>query len=251
MDLAGNLVERMDFHQRIGAAIPTGRRTFVVALERELARLDLETRSWKVIAGPPLLPEGSRFNDGKGDPSGRWVIGTLSMRGDPGTSALYSLRADESLHCLRGGVTISNGIAWTADGATMYYIDTPTRCVVAYNYDAVSGAISGEREVLRFSDDEGWPDGMTIDREGRLWIGFWDGWAVRCYRPETGNCEAVVPMPCARPTSCCFGGPDLDLLFITTARVGLSEDELLRQPLAGSVFVGRPGARGFPTTHFA
>ncbi len=250
MDLEGNLAGRMDFHQRVGAAIPTGRRAFVVALEREIARVDLDTQTWKVIARPPNLPEGSRFNDGKGDPRGRWVIGTLSMRGDARTSALYSLRADESLHQLRDGVTISNGIAWTADGATMYYIDTPTRCVVAYDYDVATGAISSEREVLRFSEEDGFPDGMTIDREGRLWIGFWDGWTVRCFRPDTGACEAIIPMPCGRPTSCCFGGPDFDLLFITTARVGLSENQLLGQPLAGSLFVCRPGICGFPTTHF-
>jgi xylono-1,5-lactonase len=114
-----------------------------------------------------------------------------------------------------------------------------------------TGAISEERIILRFTEKEGWPDGMAIDREGRLWIGFWDGWAIRCYRPHTGVWEAVIELPCSRPTSCCFGGAAFDRLFITTARHGLSETELIQQPLAGSLFVCDPQTSGFATSTFA
>jgi sugar lactone lactonase YvrE len=195
------------------------------------------------------MPEGSRFNDGKCDPVGRWLIGTMSHE-HLKTSSLYSLHKDHSLHRLRGEISISNGLAWSADGQTIYYIDTMALCVFAYDYSLATGSISKERILLRFSEKDGWPDGMTIDREGRLWIGFWDGWTVRCYQPETGICETIVEVPCSRPTSCCFGGPDLNRLFITTARHGLSEDELIRQPLAGSLFVCDPKTTGFPSSVF-
>jgi sugar lactone lactonase YvrE len=250
-DAQGNLTKSISFGQRIGAAVPAGHSYFLVALEREIARLNLESGDLQTVACPDNLPEGSRFNDGKCDARGRWLIGTLSMPGHRETSALYSLGPDSSLRRLRGAVSISNGLAWSAGGETLYYVDTPTRCVVAYDYDLDSGSISRERVALRFSEKEGWPDGMTIDREGRLWIGFWDGSAVRCYHPQTGICEATVPMPCGRATSCCFGGAELNLLFITTARVGLDEKALREQPLAGSIFVCEPGTSGHPTARFA
>jgi sugar lactone lactonase YvrE len=248
-DLHGNLIQQVNFGQRIGAATPTGDGNFLVALEREIALLDLDSKQWRTIAQPQDLPAGSRFNDGKCDPAGRWIIGTTS-HGHPQTSSLYSLHQDHSLHRLRGDISISNGLAWSADGQTMYYIDTMALGVFAYDYNLKTGSISEERVILRFSEKDGWPDGMTIDRQGRLWIGFWDGWAVRCYQPQTGLCEVVVQLPCSRPTSCCFGGPDLNRLFITTAQHGLSESELLKQPLAGSLFACDPGTEGFPASAF-
>jgi sugar lactone lactonase YvrE len=248
----GELVERVAFGQRVGAAVPAGKRIFLVALEREIVRLDLDTQKWTTIARPDDMGAAiNRFNDGKCDPRGRFVVGAMSQPGFPKSATLYALHADRSLHRLRGEVTLSNGLAWPADGRTMYFIDTPERCVFAYDYDVEAGAVSAERVVLRFSEKDGWPDGMTIDRQGRLWIGFWDGGAARCYDPATGACEAIVPVPCARATSCCFGGPGLDRLFITTASTGLSESERAAQPLAGSVFVCDPGTTGFPTSAFA
>jgi sugar lactone lactonase YvrE len=250
VDVQGNLLQRVEFGKRIGAAVPAGNGIFMVALEMEIARLHLGSKKWEKIAQPEDVPPQSRFNDGKCDPRGRLIVGTMSTNGSPKGSSLYSLRRDDSLHRLRGGISISNGLAWSADGGTMYFIDTPESCVFAYDYDLDTGSISGERVILRFAEKEGFPDGMSIDREGRLWIGFWDGWAVRCYHPKTGECEAVIEIPCSRATSCCFGGPDLDRLFITTASVGLSESEKMKQPLAGSLFVCDPGTTGFPTFTF-
>ena len=182
--------------------------------------------------------------------AGRLIVGMMSPDGCRKDSSLYSLRPDHSLHRLRGNISISNGLAWSANGGTMYFIDTPERCVFAYDYNLETGSISGERVVIRIHEKDGYPDGMCIDREGRLWIGFWDGWAVRCYHPKTGECEAVVEVPCSRPTSCCFGGADLNRLFITTARVGLSENEKVQQGLAGSLFICDAGTTGFPTSIF-
>ena len=249
-DGGGNLVQSIALGKRAGSATPARNGTFLVALEREIVRLNLGSKKWETIAQPGDVPEGNRFNDGKCDPRGRFIVGTMSPDGCRKDSTLYSLHGDRFSAQLRGNISISNGLAWSADGETIYFVDTPELSGFAYDYDVETGSISGERTILRFSEKEGWPDGMAIDREGRLWIGFWDGCTVRCYQPQTGHCEAVVRVPCSRPTSCCFGGADLDRLYITTARCGLNEKELLRQPLAGSLFVCDPKATGFPTSLF-
>lgn len=249
-DEHGSLVEKISFGQQIGAAVPAGARHFLVALEREIARVNLDARSWETVAQLAQVPEGGRCNDGKCDPRGRFLIGTMSKGGKESNAALHCLHHDHSLRQMKAGTSISNGLAWTADGRTMYFTDTPPRTVYAYDYDLETGAISGERIALKFTGDEGFPDGMTIDREDRLWISFWDGGAVRCYQPKTGVCEAVVEVPCSRPTSCCFGGENLDRLFITTARTGLTENELRQQPLAGSLFTCDPQTGGRPTFSF-
>ena len=247
---AGGELEKIDFGQRCASAVPAEDGNFLVALEREIVRLDLARRTWEAVARPEDLAQDSRFNDGKCDPRGRLIVGTMSPDGKRPDASLYSLGADFKLRRLRGGISISNGLAWSADGATLYFIDTPTRCVLAYDYDLDRGSLNNQRIALRFAQEDGWPDGMTIDRQGRLWIGFWDGWAVRCHDPLSGACEAVVRVPCARPTSCCLGGAKLDLLFMTTARVGLSPAELKDQPLAGSIFYCKPESEGHPVRRF-
>jgi sugar lactone lactonase YvrE len=141
-------------------------------------------------------------------------------------------------------VTISNGLGWSPDGAAMYFIDTPTRTIRRFAFDVESGAI-GEPVVLDLSAWSGLPDGMAVDVEGNLWVAFWGGWAVRRFS-GAGELLSEIAVPVACPTSCTFGGPGLDELLITTARVGLSEDELGDQPLAGSVLVADPGVTGRP-----
>jgi sugar lactone lactonase YvrE len=250
-DEEGGGLDRIDFGQRCASAVPAGNGTLLVALERDVVRLDPASRQWKVIATAEDLAPDSRFNDGKCDPRGRLVVGGMSPDGRRPDASLYSLSPDLELRRLRGGISISNGLAWSADGTTLYFIDTPTQCVLAYDYNLDQGRLEKERVILRFPPEDGWPDGMAIDRAGHLWISFWDGWTVRCYDPATSAGEAVVRVPCARPTSCCFGGAKLDRLFITTARTGLSADELKQQPLAGSIFCCSPEASGSPTWEFA
>ena len=135
------------------------------------------------------------------------------------------------------GVSISNGMAWSADQKTYYYIDTPTHEVVAYDYEKVTGQISNKRVIIRIGDHEGHPDGMTIDSEDMLWIAHWNGWQLTRWNPKTGEKLHTIKMPVAKVTSCTFGGKDLDSLFITTAKVDLTDEELKQQPLAGSLFI--------------
>jgi len=145
--------------------------------------------------------------------------------------------------------TISNGMAWSLDHAVFYFIDTPTMTIVAYDYDKHSGYISNKRIAFTFEENDGYPDGMTIDNEGMLWVAHWNGWQISRWNPVTGKKLFKLPMPVANVTSCTFGGNNLHDLYITTARKGLSPDELNDQPLAGKLFVwrnsGYQGTRAF------
>lgn len=193
----------------------------------------------------------TRFNDGKVDPAGRFWAGTMAHDCRPGAGSLYRLDPDGRVETVLREVTISNGMAWSADGGTFYYIDTPTRRIDAFDHDPDSGAIGRRRPLVRFPQDlPGSPDGMTIDAQGALWVALWDGWAVHRYLPD-GRLAAIVRMPVARPTSCTFGGEDLGDLYITSARDGLSEAELANQPNAGGLFRVRPGVIGGSSRPFA
>lgn len=188
---------------------------------------------------------GGRFNDGKADPWGRFWAGTM-LDDPPGACALYRLDPDRSLHTMVTEVSCSNGLAWSPDGATMYYIDTPTGGVDAFDHDSATGALSRRRRIIDV--DRGWPDGMTLDADGCLWVALWDGWGLRRYAPD-GRLLATVELPAQRVTSCAFGGPSLSTLYVTTARAGLRD--LTDQPLAGSLFAFEPGVAGLPAGEWA
>ncbi len=233
--------------QQVGTVVPRARGGVMLAVEQGFASLDLETGAVAVVANPE--PEtGNRFNDGKCDPAGRFWAGTI---GREGTANVYRLDADLTSHRMITGVTCSNGIAWSLDRRTMYYIDTPVRTVVAYDYDQATGAIANRRVAVDLTREPGYPDGMTLDAEGMVWIGMWDGWALTRWNPATGERLAAVKLPVARVTACAFGGPDLGTLYITTAWTALSDADRAAQPLAGGLFRCAPGVRGLPAPEFA
>jgi len=180
----------------------------------------------------------NRFNDGKCDPQGRFWAGTMSLNEEPNAGSLYAFENNIVQKKIEN-VTISNGLAWSIDHKTMYYIDTPTFEVVAYKFEKKTGCISDRQVALKIPIEDGFPDGMTIDDEGMLWIAHWDGWQVTRWNPNTGKKLLCIKLPASKITSCTFGGKDLTDLFITSAYVGLSVDELKAQPLAGSLFVIR------------
>ncbi|RRA98900.1 SMP-30/gluconolactonase/LRE family protein [Larkinella rosea] len=228
------------------ALLPSG--NFIAALQHGFHEISLENETVVPIADPEVhLPE-NRFNDGKCDPAGRFWAGTMSISDEPGAGALYMLDNDQSVSIKVENVTCSNGLAWSLDHQLLYYIDSPTRQVVAYDYAITTGTIANKRVVIQFEEEDGFPDGMTIDEKGMLWIALWDGWKVIRCNPNTGERLQQIDLPAARITSCTFGGESLEDLYITSAKTGLSQQESQEQPLAGCLFVVRnTGIKGVRT----
>lgn len=184
--------------------------------------------------GPP-----ARFNDGKCDPFGAFWAGTMPYDQEPGAGIVYRLDPDHSVRPVLSGVTVSNGLDFTPDGRTLYYIDTPTGRIDAFDVD--SGVLSGRRTVVEVS--AGSPDGLTLDADGCLWVALWGGSAVHRYTPD-GRLDRVVEFPVSRPTCPVFGGADLGTLYVTSASVGVDE------PHAGALFALDVGVKGLPANRF-
>ena len=234
---------------RVGTVVPLPNGNVLVALQTGIHRLDTATGQLTCLANPLARP-GLRFNDGKCDPAGRFWVGTFDLAHIEGGGTLYRYDPDGGLHVMLTGITNSNGIAWSLDRTTMYYIDTPTFTVQAFDYDHASGAIANPRVVVRFPAGEAFPDGMTLDAEGKLWVALWGGGAVHRYDPGTGRLLQAVPVPAPFTSSCAFGGPDLRTLYITTARGGLTPQQLASFPLSGNLFAATPGVSGVPACFF-
>jgi sugar lactone lactonase YvrE len=236
--------------QMIGTVVPAESGKMIVALENGFYQLDPETGSKKFIADPEEGIFGNRFNDGKCDPAGRFWAGTMSKTGEKEAGALYRLDTDGSVTKMIDNVTTSNGIVWSLDHTRMYYIDTPTLKVMAWNYNSETGNISNPQTAVEIPSDMGYPDGMTIDGEGNLWIALWNGSAVGCWNPQSGEFLRKIDVPAKNVTSCAFGDDDLGTLYITTARRATSEEELEKFPHAGGVFKIRPGVKGVKAFFF-
>ncbi|MCU1490755.1 MAG: Senescence marker protein-30 [Acidimicrobiaceae bacterium] len=183
-----------------------------------------------------------RFNDGKVDPFGRFVAGTMHWKESEALGALYSLSPNGEVVTVLEGVRVSNGLAWSADLSTFFYIDSGGHTVDAFDRDADSGALSNRRAVTEISG--GSPDGMAIDDEGMLWVAVWGGHRVDRIDPESGERVATIEVDASQVASVSFGGPGLDELYIVTARTGLDEAARASQPHAGDLFVAHPGVSG-------
>ena len=212
----------------------------VLGLRDGLAFWDQETAEIEIIENPEAGRTNARFNDGKVGPGGRFWAGTL---GEDDQSRLYKLDPDGSIHTMETGIQISNGIGWSPDQKTMYYTDSPLRVIYAYDFDFDSGSISNRRDFVKVPVEDGLPDGLTVDSEGFVWSAHWDGWRLTRY-DQKGKIERVVYLPVQRPTSCTFGGRDLDQLFITSAWTGFTEAERQEQPLAGDLFMVQAEVKG-------
>ncbi len=236
--------------QMVGTVVPAESGQVLVALQNGIYSLDPETGTKKLLADPEADKPDNRFNDGKCDPAGRLWAGTMSLVGAKQAGALYRFDPDTSVHKMVDGVGTSNGIVWSADKTKMYYIDTPTRQVMGYDYDNETGAISHPKVAVEIPEGAGYPDGMTIDEEDNLWVALWGGSAVACFNPENGELIRKIEVPAKNVTSCAFGGNDLGTLYITTARESTSEEDLQKFPHAGGVFKIRPGVKGVKAFFF-
>ena len=237
--------------QMIGAMAISNQQNYIAALKDGFGFVNRKTGKVDMITNPESDVPENRFNDGKCDPAGRFWAGTMPIAEDKPSGSLYVLDASLNVRKKESNISVSNGLAWSPDHKTMYFIDSPTRKVVGYDYDKESGKLDNKRTVITIAEEDGFPDGMTIDHEGMLWVAHWGGWQVARYDPETGKKLMSITMPVSQVTSCAFGGETMEDLYITSAKKGLSKEELEKQPLAGSLFVVRNcGHRGVPAYHF-
>lgn len=236
--------------QDVGTVVLTRGGSLLVALRNGLGVLDRSTGGLRLLVDPEADKSGNRFNDGKCDPRGRLWVGTMVEDGPPGDATLYCV--DETLHVVPKitGVDLSNGLVWSRDGGTFYYIDTPTRAVRAYDFDVESAVLSRERVVATFDAAMGMPDGMAIDADDGLWVCMWGGRQVVRVDPTSGRVTFRVDVAANNVSSCAFGGEQLDTLYITTARVGQSSAELDADPDAGCLFAVQLPFRGVAAQRF-
>ncbi len=228
----------------VGALAIRAQGGLLLALRTGIHTFDLTSGELTFVADPEAELAGTRYNDGTVDPAGRFWIGGMVLDGEPKTAGLYRFSADGSWTRVLSGIGCSNGAGFSPDGSVMYYTDTETRTIVRYDFDIDSGDI--RNPSLFAVDDDCSPDGLTVDADGFVWGAKWDGSRIVRYAPD-GSMDRVIPMPVQRPTSLAFGGPDLRTLFITTARVGLTPQQLEAQPLAGRLLVlDDPGVPGLP-----
>lgn len=236
--------------QYIGAVVPTSDSKLLLAVQHGFFMFAPDTEKFIPVYNPEKHLEHNRFNDGKCDPCGRFWAGTMDLNANKPAGALYRLDKDFSVHKMVDKVTVSNGLAWSCDHKTMYYIDTALYEISAFDYDLESGGIANRRTAVRFAHSAGHPDGMTIDEEGMLWVAFCGGGRVRRFNPGRQRLLQEIELPVSLVTNCVFGGPDLDTLYISSARVTLDEAKLRKQPLAGGIFAVKPGVRGLVPSPF-
>lgn len=226
----------------------------VLAMRDGVWHFDPATGERQLIAPPPYDPAQERFNDGKCDPAGRLWAGTLYEPRQPPLAALYRLDAGGQLSRQAGGITVSNGLAWSPDSRTLYWSDTTSHTVFAFDFDVGTGAVSDRRVFASFSRKHegqpldtygGRPDGAAVDVQGNYWVAMFEGSRLLQLSPEAEVLREVrLPVRC--PTMPCFGGADLRTLYVTTAREKRPAEELAAQPWAGCVLQLRVEVPGLP-----
>ena len=235
--------------EMVGAIALAERGGMVAALVSGLHAVDPQDGRLTPLLDPESHPPENRFNDGRCDRQGRFIAGTMSDARREPAGSLY--RFDAAGGCTRqfGDIIVPSSLAFSPDGATMYFADAYRDRITAFDYDTASGTPSGDRLFASTVGHQGRPAGSCVDAEGYLWNCEYGGWRVVRYAPD-GSIDGAIPIPAANPTGCCFGGPDLGTLYITTALQQLTAEQLADQPRAGSVFAVRPGVRGLPESRF-
>ncbi|MCD6596925.1 MAG: SMP-30/gluconolactonase/LRE family protein [Bacteroidales bacterium] len=235
---------------RIGTVVPIDNKEAIIALEDGVYKIDTYTGNIELLSDVESKQVENRFNDGKCDINGNLWVGSMHLDQSKPVAALYKINKSGKAEKMLDSITISNGIVWTSDNKTMYYIDTPRGNIRAFDFDASNSTISNERIAVYVPESLGYPDGMTIDEENMLWVGLWNGNAVARFNPQNGKLISKIDVPAHNVTSCAFGGTNLDKLYITTASVDMTEDEKKKYPNAGSIFVVTPGVKGVKGNYF-
>jgi sugar lactone lactonase YvrE len=231
------------FQEPVCAVAPITRDRMLIAFAKRLAYVNLPDLSIEQICQvEPDIP-GNLCNDGKMDPAGRFWIGTMSNDDSiTGSGSLYRLDQDGRLTRVLENLTISNGMGWSRDLRTMYFIDSPTREVWAFDFDPVDSSITNRRTVVKVPEDLGLPDGMDVGDDGTLWVAHWGPGCVCQWCPLSGKLLTRINTGCPHTSACCFGGDDGKKLFITTSRLELFPCQLEETPCSGSLFRHHPSA---------
>lgn len=224
-----------------------GQGGFVMATKKGFAFWDPQTAKMTFLGDPDADEGDVRFNDGKTDRQGCFWAGKMSTTP---TNSLFRLNVDCSIQRMESGIIISNGLGWSPDNRIFYYTDSDARMIYAYDFDPQAGSISNRRVFAHISAGDGFPDGLAVDAEGYIWSARWGGWKVVRYAPD-GSIEREIPMPVEFPTSCAFGGLNLDELYITSAWIEVKPENRARQPFAGDVFRLKTHVCGLPEPLFA
>jgi len=239
-------IERLHVAKVAAAIRPRAQGGLVVAVERGFLLIGVDGEIGP--EHPAFTDSGCRMNDGGVDRQGRFFCGSMAHDMVEPCGALYRFGSAGEIATVLEAVTISNGIAWSADGERMFYVDSATQRVDLFDYDTAEGMPRDRRPLVQVSRETGLPDGIALDTEGGIWVALWRGHAVHRYRADDGQLDAVVELPVDLVTACAFGGPDRDQLYITTSRVDLGPNA---HPAAGAVFLAHPGVRGLPLGTFA
>ena len=238
----------LDMPSFVGAIALRERRGLVATLTDGIAALDPVSGEVAMLAAVQL-PPGIRMNDAKVDPAGRLWFETMETDGAPGLGALHRLGPDLRPLTIIDGLAIPNGLDWSLDGRTMYFVESIERTVRSYPFDPDAGELGRPDVLIRLGEDEGMPDGLTVDAEGCLWLAVWDGWAVRRYAPN-GRLLEQIDLPVSQVTCPGFGGPAMDQLFVTTAHEGFAAGAMPDQPNAGGLYRVRARVQGRAPNRF-
>ena len=260
VDILAPSVHRFDPRTGVNEAITLPRLVSAVIARRDgslVALTQAGLESFDFISGklePMVNPEAdipdNRFNDGKCDRAGRLWAGTVCLDASRTTGSLYVINGDLTWKRMASGLTVANGLDWSPDGGTFYFVDSAPGRIYAYAFDQRSGTIDNRRIFAEINKEHGRPDGLTVDSEGYVWCAIWDGWCVRRYAPD-GRLDREVRLPVPRPTSVAFGGDDLKTLFITSGRIRLPSRILAEAPFSGGLFALPVDVSGLPASAFA
>lgn len=249
-DPSKNTNTTFDTPSRVGTIVPKNKEEAVIALEDGIYMINTSNGEITLLSDVESDMMFNRFNDGKCDPNGNLWIGSMHLDQSAPKASLYKVDEKGLAKKMLDSVTISNGIVWTRDRRTMYYIDTPTGHIRAFDFDADHSTISNERVVVIIPESLGFGDGMAIDAEDKLWVGLWNGNAVARFDPISGELIEKIEVPAHNVTSCSFGGNNFDTLYITTSSLDMTEKEKMKYPFAGSLFMVKPGVKGVAGNFF-
>jgi len=240
----------ISLHSMIGTVVPINEESAILGLHNGVYIINTVSGNLTRYSSLNLINPEMRLNDGKCDLLGRFWVGSMHTKEIDGMGKLYMLDGLGNHKIMLEDITISNGIAWSLNGTTLYYIDTPTGKITAFDFDIPSGNITNKRVAVEIPNELGFPDGMAIDAEGQLWVALWQGGAVVRFNPQNGELTQKINVPALNVTSCTFGGENLDMLFISTANVDMTATDKLKYPDTGSIFVAMPNVNSVKSNFF-